>query len=169
MPSSARPSPCSSESHWCSWTKPLFAMDTGKIVAKTTGQNGTEDIILMIDTGSELNLISQDVQGKLNIPIDLDRQNWSLQGINSGPEPPVGCYQNVPIKIGGIRFDHHFFVKKGSFEGHNMLLGQPWLVGVGATIKYGGTEGNHGMDIQVYEKGNLSRSSVSLHALMNEE
>jgi hypothetical protein len=51
-----------------------------------------------------------------------------------------------------------------------MLLGQPWLVRVGVTIKYGGTtEGNHGMDIQVYEKGNLSGSSVSLHALMNEE
>jgi Aspartyl protease len=149
---------------------PLFAMDTGKIVAKATGQNGTKDVILMIDTGSELNLISQDIQEKLNIPIDLDGQNWSLQGINSGPEPLVGCCQNVPIEIGGIRFNHHFFVKKGSFEGHNMLLGQPWLVGVGANIKYGGTsEGNHGMDIQVYEKGNPSGSSVSLHTLMNEE
>jgi Protein of unknown function (DUF4100) len=149
---------------------PLFAMDTGKIAAKATGQNGTEDIILMINTGSELNLISQDVQEKLNIPIDLDRQNWSLQGINSRLEPLVGCCRNVPIEIGGIRFNHHFFIKKGSFEGHDMLLGQPWLVRVGANIKYGGTtEGNHGMDIQVYEKGNLSGSSVSLHALMNEE
>jgi hypothetical protein len=145
-------------------------MDTGKIVAKATGQNGTKDVVLMINTGSELNLISQEVQEKLNIPIDYDGQNWSLQGINSGPEPLVGCCWNVPIEIGGIRFDHHFFVKKGSFKGHDMLLRQPWLVGVGANIKYGGTaEGNHGMDIQVYEKGNPSGSSVSLCALMNEE
>ncbi|KAF9507414.1 hypothetical protein BS47DRAFT_1366686 [Hydnum rufescens UP504] len=70
---------------------PLFAMDTGKIAAKATGQNGTKDVVLMIDTGSKLNLISQEVQKRLNIPIDYNGQNWSLQGINSGPEPLIGC------------------------------------------------------------------------------
>ena len=49
------------------------------------------DVVFMIDTGSELNLMSQDFYDKTNLAIDLNGTRWSLKGINGRPVPLGGC------------------------------------------------------------------------------
>ena len=144
----------------------LLAMATGKISVRVTGQGGTADLLALIDTGSEINLISKDAAEQLNLPMNLEGSEWSLQGINSGPEPLYGCCHEVPIKVGGKNFVHHFFVKNGTFNDHDILLGQPWLGDYKTTIIYGiDAEGKRTMTVQAQEHGGTS--IISLQALMN--
>ena len=58
--------------------QPLFVMVTGRFWGKFAGL----DVVFMIDTGSELNLMSQEFYDKTNLAIDLDGTRWSLKGIN---------------------------------------------------------------------------------------
>jgi len=55
----------------------------------------------MVDTGAELNLMSQEFYNQTSMAIDLDRMCWSLKGINGRPVPLGGCVQDAEIKISG--------------------------------------------------------------------
>jgi len=67
--------------------QPLFTMVTGRFRGKFAGF----DVIFMIDTGSELNLMSLEFYKKTSLAIDLDGMCWSLKGINGRPVPLGGC------------------------------------------------------------------------------
>ena len=112
-------------------TSPLFAMTTGRFSGTLAGQ----DVTFMVDSGSELNLISEDLHGRTGVAIDLDGARWSLKGINSSAVPLVGCCREVPIAIGGHRFDHHFFVNSETGK-QDVILGQPWLQWYTAALLY---------------------------------
>lgn len=86
-------------------TLPLFAMTTGHFSSTLTDQ----DVMFMVNSGSQLNLISKDLHSQTGVVIDLDGTRWSLKGINGGVVPLVGCCREVPMTIGGHHFDHHFF------------------------------------------------------------
>jgi len=58
--------------------QPLFAMVTGHFKGKFAGM----DVIFMIDTGSELNLMAKEFYDRTSLAIDLDGTHWSLKGIN---------------------------------------------------------------------------------------
>ena len=81
-------------------TSPLFAMTTGRFSGTLAGQ----EVTFMVDSGSELNLMSDDLHGRTGIAIDLDGARWSLKGINGGAVPLVGCCREVPVAIGGTPF-----------------------------------------------------------------
>jgi hypothetical protein len=87
-------------------------MTTGQFTSTIVGQ----DITFMVDSGSELNLMSEDLHSQMGIPIDLDSARWLLKGINGGAIPLVGCCREVPVLIGGHWFDHHFslILRQGS-------------------------------------------------------
>ena len=52
--------------------QPLFAIITGGFRGKFAGL----DIIFMVDTGSELNLMSQEFYHRTSLAIDLDGTCW---------------------------------------------------------------------------------------------
>jgi hypothetical protein len=112
-------------------TSPLFAMTTGRFSGTLAGQ----EVTFMVDSGSELNLMSEDLHGRTGTPIDLDGARWSLKGINGGAVPLVGCCREVPVAIGGHRFDHHFFVNSETGK-QDVILGQPWLQWYTAALLY---------------------------------
>lgn len=112
-------------------TTPLFAMTTGRFTGAMAGQ----DVTFMVDSGSELNLISENLHSRTGVPIDLDGARWSLKGINGGAVPLVGCCREVPVSIGGHRFDHHFFVNSETGK-QDVILGQPWLQWYTAALLY---------------------------------
>jgi hypothetical protein len=89
----------------------------------------------MVDSGSELNLMSEDLHSRTGIPINLDGARWSLKGINGGAVPLVGCCREVPVSISGHRFDHHFFVNSETGK-QDVILGQPWLQWYTAALLY---------------------------------
>ena len=101
--------------------QPLFAMITGRFKGKFAGL----DVVFMVDTGSELNLMSQDFYNRTSMAIDLDGTRWSLKGINGRPVPLGGCVRDAEIKISGRRFDHHVFVSREGTGKQEIILGQP--------------------------------------------
>ena len=112
-------------------TSPLFAMTTGRFGGTRAGQ----EVTFMVDSGSELNLMSEDVHGRTGIVIDLDGTRWSLKGINGEAIPLIGCCREVPVTIGGHHFDHHFFVNSETGK-QDMILGKPWLQWYMAVLLY---------------------------------
>ena len=112
--------------------QPLFAMITGRFRGKFAGL----DVIFMVDTGSELNLMSQEFYNRTSMAIDLDGTRWSLKGINGRPVPLGGCVRDAEIKISGRRFDHHVFVSREGTGKQEIILGQPWLQWYSASIQY---------------------------------
>ncbi|RDB16195.1 hypothetical protein Hypma_003101 [Hypsizygus marmoreus] len=115
-------------------TLSLFAMVTGRF----RGTFGGATIYFMVDTGSELNLVSSELSARIGLPIDMDGTRWSLKGINGNPVALGGCVRDVPVSIGGHRFDHHFFVsQEGVGTGkQDVILGQPWLMWYEASLAY---------------------------------
>jgi len=112
--------------------QPLFAMVTGCFRGKFAGL----DVVFMVDTGSELNLMSQEFYDGTRLAIDLNRTRWSLKGINRWPVPLGGCVRDAEIKISGRRFDHHVFVSREGTGKQEIILGQPWLQWYSASIQY---------------------------------
>ncbi|KAF8225297.1 hypothetical protein L208DRAFT_1306864, partial [Tricholoma matsutake] len=104
-------------------TSPLFAMTTGCFEGKIAGR----PVIFMVDTGLELNLVSDELYRQTNLPLDVNGARWSLKGINGGAVPLMGCCCDVPLVCGGHHFDHHFFMSREGTGKQDIILGQPWL------------------------------------------
>jgi hypothetical protein len=116
---------------------PLFAMATGRFEGSMAGHN----VIFMVDTGSELNLMSEEFYRRTALPLDHDGARWSLKGINGPAVPLVGCVRNSPVDIGGHAFNHHFFVSSEGAGKQEIILGQPWMLWYAADIAYSRSEG----------------------------
>ncbi|KAF8218945.1 hypothetical protein L208DRAFT_1345339 [Tricholoma matsutake] len=93
----------------------------------------------MINTSSELNLISDDLYRQTNLALDIDGACWSLKGINGGAVPLVGCCQDIPLICSRHRFDHHFFVSREGTGKQDIILGQPWLQWYSVSLMYSQT------------------------------
>ena len=126
-------------------TTPLFAMMTGRFSGMIAGL----DVTFMVDSGLELNLMSEDLHSRTGVAIDLDGARWSLKGINGGAVPLVGCCREVPVSIGGHRFDHHFFVNSETGK-QDVILGQPWLQWYMAALLY---SRSGAVEIKVWKAG----------------
>ena len=134
--------------------QPLFAMITGRFRGKFAGL----EVIFMVDTGSELNLMSQDFYNRTSMAIDLDGMRWSLKGINGRPVPLGSCVRDAEIKISGQRFDHHIFVSREGTGKQEIILGQPWLQWYSASIQYT-RQGS--MNMQVWQDGDGDKFDCS--------
>jgi hypothetical protein len=75
-----------------------LAMVTAKI---TVTINGSKPIEMLLDSGSELNIIMQELQEGLGLPMDPSGANWTLRGVSGHPVHLVGVCRNVPVDVGG--------------------------------------------------------------------
>jgi hypothetical protein len=101
----------------------------------------SNDVTFMVDTGSELNLMSEEFFRRTALPLDHDGSRWSLKGINGPAVPLVGCVCNSPVEISGHAFNHHFFVSSKGTGKQEIILGQPWMLWYAADISYSRSEG----------------------------
>ncbi|EMD31014.1 hypothetical protein CERSUDRAFT_100811 [Gelatoporia subvermispora B] len=138
-------------------SKRFFAMATGFVEARFGG----EYVVFLIDTGSELNLISRRVWEQTDVPMDEDGSRWSLRGISGEPVKLLGCCRDAPLEIEGARFDHHFFVSTQETGAHDGILGQPWFHWFSCRVDYDrfGT-----MEVEAWPSGVKSDKSVKLRA-----
>ena len=125
---------------------PLFAMATGRFEGSMAGNNVT----FMVDTGSELNLMSAEFYQRTSLPLDNDGARWSLKGINGPAVPLLGCVRDSPVSIGGHAFNHHFFVSSEGAGKQEIILGQPWMLWYAADISYSRSEG---VQLHLWESG----------------
>lgn len=100
-----------------------FAMQSGLV----QGVFGNEKVMFLIDSGSELNIISRRIWEQTKVPVDTDSSHWTLRGIEGKPVLLIGCCRDAPIQLGGKNFDHHFFVSTREHGPYDGILGQPWL------------------------------------------
>ncbi|KAF9037213.1 hypothetical protein BJ165DRAFT_1532596 [Panaeolus papilionaceus] len=109
-----------------------FAMTTGSFVGSLGGQNAK----FLVDCGSELNIFPERLLNATGLALDYDGAKWSLKGVNGEAEGLRGVCRDVPIEVGGHRFDHHFFVTCGDMEHQDCILGQPWLQWFAARVDH---------------------------------
>ncbi|PCH33216.1 hypothetical protein WOLCODRAFT_63055 [Wolfiporia cocos MD-104 SS10] len=131
----------------------FFAMACGVV----QGMFRTEAVMYLVDSGSELNLISKKVWDQTNLAIDPDGHRWTLKGINGMLTPLEGCIRDAPVEIGGERFDHHFFVTPTDLGQHDGILGQPWLQWVAANLEY---ERKNRMYLVAHRNGDRSTTPI---------
>jgi Aspartyl protease len=133
----------------------FFAMTTGRF----EGKFSDVPVSFMVDSGSELNLIPEEIYNRTKVALDVDGSRWSLKGVHGAAVPLKGCCRDVPITIGGHRFDHHFFVNTGSVK-QDVILGQPWLTWFSAQANYT-REGS--MDLALWADGDRAgRPTISI-------
>ncbi|KIP01262.1 hypothetical protein PHLGIDRAFT_80798 [Phlebiopsis gigantea 11061_1 CR5-6] len=113
-------------------SRKYFAMQSGLV----QGIFGNEKVTFLIDSGSELNIISRRVWEQTNVPVDADGSRWTLRGIGGEPVALLGCCRDAPVQLGGKNFDHHFFVSTREHGPYDAILGQPWLSWFSCDIQY---------------------------------
>ncbi|CAD6929943.1 unnamed protein product [Tilletia controversa] len=107
----------------------------------------------LIDTGSELDMISLRVFRDLGVPLRKDGIH-KVVGINNLPERLYGCCERFKISIGGIANTINPFVRDGL--SYDMLLGMPTIARFGMHC-WAGTDGqawielksNRGVKVQI--------------------
>ena len=71
------------ESNHATMATPKFlAMVTAKITGIIAGKRSAN---MLIDTGSELNIMMLDLQENLELPLDPSGTNWVLRGVSGHP------------------------------------------------------------------------------------
>ena len=78
---------------------------------------------MLIDSGTELFLISREVFDELDLPIDLE-VDWTVGAANSQRSSVYGICHDVPITIRGITARCRFFVLENLSQ--DIILGRPW-------------------------------------------
>ena len=131
-----------------------LAMVTAKIAVTI---NGSKPIDMLLDSGSELNIITQELQEGLGLPMDPLGANWTLHSISGHPVHLVGVCRNIPVDISGMGFNHHFFVTQDKLGEKGMIGGQPWLFNHAACIDY---IIGKGLQLQVWKDGDRDNPSV---------
>jgi hypothetical protein len=100
----------------------FVAMASGKVVSHINNYV----VEMLLDTGSELNLMSTDIQRELNLPMDTSK--YRKFQVTGSPIELLGTYRETPTSIRGVRFDHNFFVTSGCSIGEwKVVLGQPFM------------------------------------------
>lgn len=92
--------------------------------------NGKQ-IQALLDNGSQVNLLPRELAFKMGLMIKERPMN--LRGIGGHKSEIVGIAEYVPVKVGHITKEVHFWVSSATVQ---PILGKPWLIDVSATIKF---------------------------------
>ena len=105
---------------------------------------------MLVDLGSELNIMMLQQAKELALPIDDLGNTWTLKGVLGHTMKWEGICWNVPIRVGGMEFTHNFFITCTHLGNKDMILGQPWLFLYLTKIDY---VHDMGVMLQIYENG----------------
>ncbi|KAJ7936227.1 hypothetical protein B0H13DRAFT_2303939 [Mycena leptocephala] len=121
------------------------------------------DVRCLVDTGSELNLISNEIVQTIGLPNDIEGTRWPLTGVNGGSDRLVGLCRDVPMKVGGHNFDHHLFISRHSPGKQEIILGQPWIQWFSGRIDL---DRSGSMDLVLWKDGDRSHApTISVRLL----
>ncbi|KAG2341765.1 hypothetical protein BDR05DRAFT_887432, partial [Suillus weaverae] len=85
--------------------------------------NGTHSELALLDEGSEIVVIRQDVWQKTNTPINQDVR-MRMQTANGGSQEMAGCLEMLEIDVESIKtWAHAYVVPEAPYC---LLLGRPW-------------------------------------------
>ena len=78
--------------------------------------NGSKPIDMLLNSRSKLDIIMQELQEGLGLPMDPSGANWTLCGVSGHPVHLVRVCRNIPVDLGRMGFNHHFFVTRDKIE-----------------------------------------------------
>ena len=133
------------------------------VTAHLNSRIGEQDYMMLVDLGSELNIMTMHQAQELALPIDDSGNSWTLKGISGHTMGLEGICWNIPVKIGGIEFLHNFFVMRSHLGNKDMVLGQPWLFSHSMQIDY---VHEMGVTLQLWENGNCKGRSILINLLL---
>ena len=93
-------------------------------VPRLTGQIGNRGYWMLVDSGSQSNVMTLQQAQDLALSIDISGNPWVLKGISGHLITLEGICWNVLIKIGGMLFPHNFFISHTVLGGKDIILGQ---------------------------------------------
>jgi len=104
-----------------------FRTKTRGLLIKLTMECDGVPIQAIIDTGSQLNIVSESVcNTKIRRPIDRNT-SVSMNDANGGEGNLNGIVENVPLNCGGVMTHANLYV--GDHVPFDLLLGRPWQRG----------------------------------------
>ncbi|KAL3702469.1 hypothetical protein R1sor_020491 [Riccia sorocarpa] len=86
-----------------------------------------EPVTALVDTGSEINVMSRAVFERGQWPIDM-QHGWALRSANGVKKMMYGACPNIPVRIGNVEVTQHFFVQ--DCTPIPIILGQPYITAV---------------------------------------
>ena len=92
--------------------------------------------MMLIDTGSELNIMMSEHASIMELPVDPAGAVWTLWGVLGHQIVLEGLFRDVLITIGGVEVAHNFFITKDKLNRKDIILGQPWLFSHSTQIDY---------------------------------
>src|SRR5258708_35254985 len=111
------------------------------VMACLNGKIGEHEYKMLIDSGSELNIMTLNQAQELALPIDDSGNSWTLKGISGHTMGLEGICWNVPVRI-------------------DMVLGQPWLFSHSTRIDY---VHDMGVMLQLWEDGDRKGRSILIN------
>jgi len=93
----------------------------------------SEGVTALLDTGAEVNVMTQDLADMLELPIRPEGQ-MVLVSHTGDVAPFIGVCENVRVRIGRVEIDQHFFVIPTGE--HPLVLGQPFSYASRLTYDY---------------------------------
>ncbi len=130
------------------------------VTAHLNGHIGEQDYMMLVNSGSELNIMTLHQAQELALPIDDSGNSWMLKGISGHTMGLEGICWNVPVKIGSIKFSHNFFMTRTSLGNKDMVLGQLWLFSHSMRIDY---IHEMGVTLQLWENGDRKGRSILIN------
>lgn len=104
-----------------------FRPKTRGLLIKITLECDGVPIEAIIDTGSQLNIVSEAVyKSRIRRPID-HKSTVNMNDANGGERTLQGLVKNVPLTCGGVQTEANLYV--GEHVPFQMLLGRPWQRG----------------------------------------
>jgi hypothetical protein len=85
--------------------------------------NGTHPELGLLDEGSEIVVIREDIWKKIQVPINT-KARMCMQTANGGSQEMAGCVEMLEIDVEGIKSWAHAYVVPDA--PYRLLLGQPW-------------------------------------------
>ncbi|KAL3684474.1 hypothetical protein R1sor_002496 [Riccia sorocarpa] len=86
-----------------------------------------EPVTALVDTGSEINVMSRAVYERGQWPIDL-HHGWAFRSANGVKKEMYGACHFIPVRIGNVEVTQHFFVQENAPI--PVILGQPYITAV---------------------------------------
>jgi hypothetical protein len=104
-----------------------FRPKTRGLLIKITLECDGAPIEAIIDTGSQLNIVSESIyKSRIRRPID-HKSTVNMNDANGGERTLQGLVKNVPLTCGGVVTEANLYV--GEHVPFQMLLGRPWQRG----------------------------------------
>ena len=133
---------------------------TGAVIIRIGDQ---ENIAAMIDSGAEMNLVTPELAAKLEnrFAIDDAGKQYSMKNVSGDISRLDGCFNNIPVELGGKRWDATFFIGDSWFSEFHLILGQPFLRRYACSMNWSTIDGVDRMSLRLYPEGQREKPPVT--------